>query len=176
MSNAVATRRSVGTQITATDAVMLLAYCQATGSFTWLQNRRGGARRGDAAGTKTKTGYVQIHVAGRLYFGHRLAWLMTYGAWPSCVIDHIDGDGMNNRIANLRDVSVQVNQQNQRRAHRSNKSSGLLGAHFDAVTGRWMAKISNANRTFNLGRYDTAEKAHAAYLKAKQSIHIGATI
>lgn len=163
-----------GALVTAEQADDLLHYCPVTGNFTWRQDRGGGAKAGDIAGTVTSTGYRQIHAAGRLYFAHRLAWLLTHGDWPSGVIDHIDGDGMNNRIENLRDVSVAMNQQNQRRAQRSNKSSGLLGAHFDRRTGRWLAKISKANRTLNLGRYDTAAEAHAAYMEAKRTIHVGA--
>lgn len=161
--------------ITAEEASELLAYCPTTGAFTWRKNRRGGTRSGETAGTITRSGYVQIHVAGRLYFAHRLAWLMRHGAWPTCVIDHIDGDGLNNRLSNLRDVSIETNQQNQKRAHRSNKSSGLLGAHFDARTGRWLAKISVANRTRHLGRFDSATEAHEAYLQQKRTLHIGAT-
>lgn len=165
-----------GALITADQAASVLRYSPATGQFTWTRDRRGGMKAGSAAGTITRSGYVQIHCMGKLYFAHRLAWLFVYGIWPYGVVDHIDGDGTNNRIDNLRDVSRAVNQQNQRRAHRSNKSSGLMGAHFDARTRRWMAKISHENRTVNLGRYDTAEDAHAAYLKAKRAIHIGATI
>lgn len=177
MSNAVATLPRAGTSlVTAEQVTTVLSYCKETGQFTWKQNRGGGAKAGDSAGTLTTTGYIQIHCMGRLYFAHRLAWLVTYGAWPAGMIDHLDGDGTNNRLSNLRDVSAAVNQQNQRRAHRSNKSSGLLGAHFDARTGRWLAKISAANRTVNLGRYDTAVEAHAAYIKAKRTMHIGATI
>lgn len=172
MSNVATIPRS---QVTAAEASQLLEYCAETGVIKWRRNRRGGVRAGDIAGTRTSTGYIQIHLFGRLYFAHRLAWLLTHGAWPACVIDHIDGDGTNNRIENLRDVSVQVNQHNQRRAHRSNKSSGLLGAHFDARTGRWLAKITVANRTLNLGRYDTAAQAHEAYLQQKRTVHMGAT-
>ena len=163
-----------GALITAEHAGELLRYCPQTGNFTWSQDRGGGARVGDIAGTATSTGYRQIRLAGRLYFAHRLAWLLTHGAWPSGVIDHIDGNGMNNRIENLRDVSVAMNQQNQRRAHRSNKSSGLLGAHFDQRTGRWLAKISVANKTINIGRFATAQLAHKAYIEAKGAVHNGA--
>ncbi|EHB7575351.1 HNH endonuclease, partial [Escherichia coli] len=36
----------------------------------------------------------------RLYV-HRIAWLMVYNDWPTDVIDHINGDRSDNRIANL---------------------------------------------------------------------------
>lgn len=108
-----------------------------------------------------------------MYLAHRLAWLFSNGQWPSQVIDHIDGNPQNNRIANLRDASIQANQENQRRAQRSNRSSGLLGSHFDAQTGRWMAKISVMNKTIHIGRYDTPQEAHTAYVSAKRNLHKG---
>ncbi|MFX4377260.1 HNH endonuclease, partial [Acinetobacter baumannii] len=41
-----------------------------------------------------------------------MAWLYVHGVHPTGQIDHIDGDPLNNRISNLRDVSHAVNQQN----------------------------------------------------------------
>lgn len=154
----------------------VLHYDAASGQFTWKVKRRGGANAGQVAGTVTVDGYVQIHVCGKLHKAHRLAWLFTHGVWPTYHIDHIDGNPGNNAIRNLRDVSAAINQQNQRRAHRSNQSSGLLGVSFDARTGRWLSKISVNNKTKNLGRYATPEKAHAAYVSAKKTLHQGSTL
>lgn len=151
----------------------LLRHDPETGRFFWLVNRRGGVKAGDLAGTVRVDGYVQIHCAGTLYLAHRLAWLFTYGRWPTRHIDHVNGNTGDNRIQNLRDVAPKLNQENQRRAHRSNRSSGLLGVSYCARTGRWLAKISIDNKTQNLGRFDTSEKAHAAYLQAKRRHHEG---
>lgn len=154
----------------------VLKYDAASGVFTWSVSRRGGAKAGDAAGTVKAGGYIQIHALGKLHYAHRLAWLFVHGSWPVGHVDHIDGNPGNNAIANLRDVSAEVNQQNQRRAHRSNRSSGLQGVSFDSRTGRWLAKISLKNRTKNLGRHDTPELAHQAYVAAKRSMHEGSTL
>ena len=158
------------------DLLRALRYDAETGVFTWAVNRRGGAKVGDIAGTVKAGGYIQIVALGKLRYAHRLAWLFVHGSWPSGHIDHIDGNPSNNAISNLRDVSIEVNQQNQRRAHCSNRSSGLQGVSFDAQTGRWMAKISLKNRTKNLGRYVTPELAHQAYVAAKREMHKGNTL
>ena len=154
----------------------LLRFDAGAGRFYWRVDRRGGAKAGDKAGTSKPGGYVAIHFCGRLLYAHRIAWLFVHKVWPEGVIDHRDGDPANNRPSNLRDVSQGRNLENQRRAHRSNKSCGLLGASFDTRTGRWLAKISVNNRTLNLGRHDTAEAAHAAYLVAKRDLHEGAML
>jgi hypothetical protein len=158
------------------DLLRVLQFDPTTGKFTWRVDRRGGAKAGDPAGTVKPGGYIQIHACGRLHYAHRLAWLFMHGTWPSGHVDHIDGNPSNNTPANLRDVSIATNQQNQRRAHRSNLSSGMQGVSFDARTGRWLAKISVSNRTKNLGRHDSQELAHQAYLTAKRQLHEGNTL
>ena len=110
----------------------------------------------------------------REYSAHRLAWLYVHGAWPTGQIDHINGDRGDNRISNLRDVTPALNTQNQRRAARSNKSSGLLGV--TANRGRWLAQISIGGKSRNLGRYATPEEAHAVYVAAKRVLHAGCTL
>jgi hypothetical protein len=97
------------------------------------------------------------------------------GLWPQNDIDHRDGDKKNNRFSNLRDVTTQVNIQNQRRATKANKS-GLLGAAFNRRLGKYVSGIGVAGRTVYLGVFETAIEAHEAYLKAKRQLHEGNTL
>lgn len=71
---------------------------------------------------------------------HRIAWALHNGAWPEGQIDHMDGDGLNNRIENLRDVPNSVNQRNQRRP--KNNTSGHVGVSWYRRTQRWQAKVN----------------------------------
>lgn len=114
-------------------------------------------------------------IDGGRYPTHRLVWLYHHGVMPSGHIDHINGDPDDNRIENLRDVSVMVNRQNIKRAYKS-KRRGLLGAHFNKASGKWAAAICVNYKQIHLGFFATAEDAHAAYLAAKRRLHEGCTI
>lgn len=42
---------------------------------------------------------------------HRVIWCMEHGSWPKGDIDHLDGNGLNNRLENMRLVTRQENLQ-----------------------------------------------------------------
>ena len=153
----------------------LLTYNMETGEFVWLVNR-GTIKAGASAGTYTSNGlgYRQICVDGHVYIAHRLAWLYVYGVWPSHAIDHINGNPSDNRIKNLRNVSLLVNQQNQKKAHRSNRHSKLIGASLSK--NKFRARIKINGKDVHLGTFSTQELAHAAYVSAKRIHHEGNTL
>jgi hypothetical protein len=104
----------------------LVAYDPETGIFTRKIVISKVGSVGDVLGFVTNQGRLEISVAGKIYFAHRLAWLYMTGEWPQHTIDHIDGCPANNRLDNLRDVPHATNTENVRRA-RSNSKSGILG-------------------------------------------------
>lgn len=153
----------------------LLHYDPLTGLFTWRVKpcKRMGA--GTAAGSKTKRGYVSIRVHGKPQYAHRVAWLYMFGIWPTNQIDHINGKGTDNRLVNLREGTPSENAQNLRGAHKNN-TSGFLGASYESQTGKWRAQIQLNGSSVKLGRYDSPELAHAAYLNAKAKLHPFSTL
>ena len=152
-----------------------LNYNPETGEFTW-EISAGRVRAGSLAGCVDKSrGRLCVNFQGKLYLAHRLAWLLAYGKWPDEMIDHIDGNPLNNRISNLRDVSQSLNQQNQRKAS-ANNSTGFLGVSFHKQTAKFQARIALNGKLKHLGLFPTAELAHAAYLAVKREIHEGCTI
>lgn len=99
---------------------------------------------------------------------HRLAWALHFGRWPDQAIDHINGDRTDNRIANLRLATVAENTRNGKR--RSTNTSGYKGVSL-TENGQWRATIVAGGRQSYLGRFSTAEDAHAAYVKAASRLH-----
>jgi len=107
------------------------------------------------------------------YLAHRLAWLYVTGHWPLVHVDHIDGNRKNNAFSNLREADRKTNAQNMRMAHRDNKT-GLLGVTAHRKT--FVANILVDGCQLRIGRFATAEEAHAAYLNAKRAMHKGCTL
>lgn len=79
--------------------------------------------------------------------------------WPET--DHINGDGLDNRRANLRPASHALNCANQRL--RVNNASGFKGVHLVVRSGRWRAQLGKDGARVHLGCYETAEEAARAY-------------
>ena len=150
-----------------------LHYDPLTGLFQWLGREAGGNRIDPSIAGTESNGYWVIGIGGRSYRAHRLAFLYVTGQWPGPCVDHIDGDRLNNKWVNLRDATVHVNVQNQRRANVRN-STGLLGVTFRRK--HFNAQISVDGKTLWLGKFDTKEEAHDCYVTAKRLMHEGCTI
>lgn len=103
--------------------------------------------------------YVQVRAAGRLHYAHRIIWVMHNGLIPDGMqIDHIDGDGTNNRLKNLRLVTASQNKRNQRKL--SNNTSGYTGVYFDKRRGTYSARVWQDGRFITLGFAKTAVEAY----------------
>jgi len=161
--------RIVKEELTAEHLRELLYYNPETGEFTWRVSCRG-TSAGDMAGSSGSEGRRHIVIGYARYKAHRLAWLYVYGEFPKKLIDHINGDPTDNRIANLREATMSENLHNQRMAHSHNKS-GILGVQWRPTKNKFRARIVVAGKEHHLGHFDTAEDAQAAYLEAKAKLH-----
>ena len=85
-------------------------------------------------------------------------------------VDHISGDGLDNRRSNLRLATNTENSRNQ--PVRKSNTSGFKGADFHKAVGLWRARIRcDGNRRVHLGYFATPEEAHAAYCVAARKLH-----
>lgn len=139
------------------------SYNPNTGIIVWNECNRRSVKSGKEAGHIRKDGYRQIKFNEKQYLAHRIAWLLTYGKWPNGVIDHIDCDRSNNKIANLRDVTDTINKHNRIKPSAHN-STGYLGV---AIKGdKFSAQYTRYGKRTHIGCFDTPEEAHKAFLQA----------
>ena len=153
--------------LTREEAQQVLDYNSDTGLLTW-KFAKGNRKAGAKAGSIDSYGYLQLSINSKRYKAHRIVWLLIYGSWPNGEIDHIDGDKLNNRITNLRDVSSQINAWNRTLAQKNN-STGYRGV--TKHRNKFMADIKVCGKKIYLGLFDTPELAHQAYLQAKTKHH-----
>lgn len=145
----------------------LLAFDAESGEFRW-KAKRGKSGLGKLAGSKDRDGYVVIGIDGRVFRRSRLAWWAHHGTEPPAMIDHRDGDRMNDRPSNLRACSPAQNAANRKVTAKSR--SGVKGA-YSAYGGRFRSTVKFQGTAKFLGYFATAEQAHAAYAEAARSIH-----
>lgn len=148
----------------------LLDYDPDTGEIRWKISRSNIVKVGDVAGgISPSTGYVRLAVDKKQLAGHRVAWALHYGEWPKGVIDHINHVRTDNRIANLRDVSKQVNCINRKTAQ-SNKNGLPLGVFLDKRRNTFYSQIYVNGKSEYLGTFRTPEEASNAYLLARSKV------
>lgn len=100
------------------------------------------------------------------YYMHRL----IAGAKPGEHVDHRNGEGLDNRRANLRICTNAENRRNMRKTRGVSRFKGV--ARCRTNTGRpWHAYIWMHNRKINLGNYPTEIDAARAYNAASIELH-----
>jgi hypothetical protein len=79
-------------------------------------------------------------------------------------VDHINGDGLDNRRANTRACTHAQNNMN--KGIGKNNTSGYKGVIWNARLNKWVAQIGYKYRGYNLGLFVCKHDAAAAYNKA----------
>lgn len=125
---------------------------------------------GKPVGSPTPKGYLHTSLDSRKVYVSRIIYKLHYGEDPEWM-DHKDGNRTNNRAENLRSVSML---QNNRNMLKRPGKSGYIGAapRRGLVHGKpFRASIRGPDgKRRYLGVFDTAEKAHAAYVAAANEI------
>lgn len=126
--------------------------------FRWRANPQG------------RTVYGQRHNGERSEMLHRAVWKRMRPSDPMPkMIDHIDGDGLNNTRSNLRIATPTQNQQNQRLL--TSNISGYKGVNWDLSESKWRARIRIAGRRRSLGRFINPIDAAKAYDITAREVH-----
>ena len=69
--------------------------------------------------------YNYLRVCEIQMFAHHIVWIIETGRRPYPMLDHKDGDGLNNRIVNLVECTSKINQKNTKK-YKNNKT-GVTG-------------------------------------------------
>lgn len=117
----------------------------------------------------TKEGYAVTTLPRR--HGHKPLCLHRVVMTPpdGLVVDHINGNPLDNRKENLRICTRAENNRNQKKSIKN--SSGLKGVSWDKHRGKWSSKICVNEKRITLGRFDSKEDAYAAYCEAANKLH-----
>lgn len=86
------------------------------------------------------------------------------------VVDHKDGNGLNNQKKNLRICTVEENNRNQRKLY-VNNTSGYRGVVWSKAHKKWHARINVHYKRISLGYYYDIEEAARAHDKAAKKYH-----
>jgi hypothetical protein len=121
---------------------------------------------GQKAGTLNIRGYFSTKINRKLYFNHRLIFLMHYGYLPD-YLDHIDGNRVNNKVENLREATLSQNQHNRKLS--KNNTSGVKGVSWQK--NKWRVQIRLNDKLKSFGSYDDLELAELVAQEARTKYH-----
>jgi hypothetical protein len=91
------------------------------------------------------------------------------GAAENGLVDHVDGNGLNNRRDNLRLATRSENQRN--RPAPKHNTTGIKGVSWCGTSAKWRACIAFDGRFKSLGYFPSKEEAALAYKKASEEFH-----
>jgi len=117
---------------------------------------------------------ISINERGYLTIGswkvHNLVWEQFNGKKPKGFqIDHINGNVKDNRIENLRLATYAENQWNAKT--RVDNKSGVKGVCWHKKTQKWRAQIKQNKVLYDLGVYNTIQKAKEVVQKKRIELH-----
>ena len=124
---------------------------------------------GKIAGTKDGKGYLRVRLNWNMYSIHRLVWMYHNGDFPKSLLDHIDGNRLNNKIENLREATHYENNVNSRK--QIDNTSGYKNVTWRKDKQKWQVKCNSFGKTYYGGYYDDIEKAAEQANLLRNAVH-----
>lgn len=117
--------------------------------------------------------YHVILINRRAYKRSHIVFWKKNGRMPGRVLDHINGNSLDDRIENLREASYQLNSQNRKVGYQGKQLPIGVRESYKNKKGscRYQARIRHLGKTIYLGTFATVEEAANAYqLKQKEYV------
>lgn len=144
----------------------IVTWIDATKHHANINGNEAGSPRG---GSRNGKSYWHIKINGIAIKRSHIVFLFATGSWPKQQIDHINGNSLDDRLCNLREVTVTQNAWNHKT--RAKKEKTPMGVRKTA-SGRFQARIACNKEQIAIGVFDTEKEAHNAYLsKRKELFH-----
>lgn len=112
---------------------------------------------GDVVGTINENRRLVTSINYKNYMLHNLAWLYVYGAFPKKELDHINHNGLDNRIDNLRIVTHKQNARNSSISMLN--TSGCTGVYWEKIVNKWVSRITVDGIRVRLGSFINFDEA-----------------
>jgi hypothetical protein len=123
---------------------------------------------GKVVGYDNKNGYKKVVIKHKHYFVHRLIFLINHGYMPD-LIDHIDGNPLNNKIENLRKATRAENALNSKL--QSKNTSGCKNVTWNKDRKKWIVYVKVNKKATYFGQYDCLELADLVAQEARDKYH-----
>jgi hypothetical protein len=143
-----------------------LSYDKKTGDIKWKYfNKHHPRLNGKGAGCES-SGYLVIKIDGIPYKAHRIAWFLANNTQPE-FIDHINGNTLDNRLANLREASHAENMRN----HGKSLSKKPIPCGVRLLSsGKFQARITFNKKQITVGTFSNVDLAKKAYLSKRKEL------
>ena len=138
------------------------------GNLYWKNTKSNRVVKGSVAGGLCKKGYFRISINYKHYYNHRIIFLMFHGYLPK-LIDHKDGNRLNNKIENLRQATFAENLRNSKL--RKNNTSGVKGVSWSKLHKKWRVAVMLNGDTYRLGLFKDLELAQLVAEEARNKYH-----
>lgn len=166
-------------ELTRDELLSVLSYDPKTGIFRWVDGKQA---RGGVVPAGTEAGSISTDNEGRkrktiglnraVYPAHHLAWLASYGCWPSKALGFANLDPTDCRLMNL--IEKTPGEIGASARLRRDSASGVKGVYWDRDLRKWVARIGIDGKQETIGAFEDRAEARRAYdrraLEARGSV------
>lgn len=138
--------------------------------FEYHEGKLWSKEKSKYVGWMNNTGYLRMAIDGHKPLVHRIIFLLHHGYMPK-MIDHINGNPLDNRIENLRECTPHENQLNSK--VRKDNTSGCRGVSFHKELKKWRVRCNIQGKRYVIGEYDDYELACLVAEEARDKFNKG---